>query len=253
VGLIIVAFARLYTQSYAIHGASDAMNAGMMHSMVRDTTWGTAWFVQLIAALIGALAFAVASRARTRTGTVTAASTIATVCVLVLAFTPAFSGQAAASPQFTGLAIASDGLHVLGAGGWLGTLLVILAVGLPLVLSAEDPDRGGMVADLINGFSPAALTFASVVVLTGIIAAWLHLGRFSALWSSSYGRALLIKLAVLVPLIGTGAYNWRRVRPVLGDSVAASRLRRSATVELIIGTLVILITAVLVALPTPVD
>ena len=58
-------------------------------------------------------------------------------------------------------------------------------------------------------------------------------------------RALLAGVAAL------GFYNWRRVLPTLGDDAATHRLRRSARVELGLGLVVLLVTAVLVALPTP--
>ncbi|HSH46764.1 MAG TPA: CopD family protein, partial [Longimicrobiales bacterium] len=109
------------------------------------------------------------------------------------------------------------------------------------------------VAALVNAFSPIALVFAGLVVLTGALSAWLHLGTPSALWTSGYGRVLLAKLGAVGLVAAAGAYNWRRARPRLGDVPAARRLTRSATLELAIGALVLVITAVLVATPPPGD
>ena len=72
-----------------------------------------------------------------------------------------------------------------------------------------------------------------------------------ATWESAYGRTLLLKLALLSAVFGTGAYNWLRVRPALGSEVAAGRLRRSAALELAVGVVVLAVTAVLVATATP--
>jgi len=99
----------------------------------------------------------------------------------------------------------------------------------------------------------AAVLFAGIAALTGLFAAWLHIGFSSALWTSDYGRTLLIKLAILSIVLATGAYNWRRVRPSLGDDTGARRMQRSATAELAVGVLVVIVTAVLVATPPPVD
>lgn len=74
-----------------------------------------------------------------------------------------------------------------------------------------------------------------------------------ALWQSRYGRTLLLKLAVLAGVAATGFYNWRRVRPALGDELGTARLRRSSAIELPIGLAVLLVTAVLVATPPPGD
>lgn len=171
--------------------------------------------------------------------------------VLILAFTPAFSGHAAATTRFAPLPVLADGLHVLGAGGWLGSLLVLVAAGLPAALALAADRRGPAVAALVGAFSPTALGFAALVTLTGVFAGWLHLGSVPALWQSAYGRTLLVKLAVLGGVFGTGAYNWLRVLPALGTDEAAGRLRRSATAELLVGLVVLAATAVLVATGTP--
>jgi putative copper export protein len=62
---------------------------------------------------------------------------------------------------------------------------------------------------------------------------------------------LLVKLGLLVGVMLAGAYNWRVVQRRLGPDDAAAQLRRSATVEVVLAVLVLLVTAVLVATPTP--
>lgn len=176
---------------------------------------------------------------------------IAGLGAVLLAFTPAMSGHAASTPRFAPLPVVTDAVHVLGAGGWLGSLLAVLLVGIPVALKLAPGDRGPAVAALVNAFSPTALLFAGAVVATGVFAAWLHLGAVPALWESVYGRTLLLKLGVLSIVFGTGAYNWLKVKPALGDEVAAGRLRRSATLELAVGAVVLAVTAVLVATATP--
>ncbi|MDB4883733.1 MAG: copper resistance domain protein, partial [Gemmatimonadetes bacterium] len=125
--------------------------------------------------------------------------------------------------------------------------------GIVEALRLEEPARGPAVADLLNAFSPTALVFAAITVLTGVISAWLHLGTIPKLWQSEYGQRLLLKLAVLAILAGTGAYNWLRVRPSLGSEVGAARMRRTASIELAVGVLVLMVTAILVATPTATD
>jgi putative copper export protein/methionine-rich copper-binding protein CopC len=170
---------------------------------------------------------------------------------LALAFAPALSGHAAAAPRLGFLAIVADAGHVLAAGGWIGGLLVLVAAGVPAAMRLEREERGPAVAALVNAFSPTALAFAGALTLTGLFAAWLHMGSIPALWESGYGRTLLLKLAVLSGVFATGAYNWLKVKPALGDELGAARLRRSARVEIAIGALVLLVTAVLVATSPP--
>lgn len=244
--LALVLLLRLYAQSYALHGAGEALDPGNIRSLLGGTNWATGWWLQGLGTALAVGGFLLARR-RSRFGWA-----LATAGASALAFAPAFSGHAAAVPALAPLTVLADGLHVLGAGGWLGSLLIVVMAGLPVALRQTE-GRGAAVAALINAFSPTALFFAGMVVATGILSAWLHLGAMDALWTSTYGRTLLLKVAVLSVLFGTGAYNWLKVRPALGDIAAAGRLRRSATIELVVGLLVLAVTAVLVATPPPTE
>ena len=244
--LVVVAGARLIAQSVALHGVGDLFDAQMVGAMLTHTLWGRAWVLQVGAALAAVAGFALLARQR-------AAWVLIDVAALVSVVAIALSGHAAAVPGRAALAVTTDSLHILSAGGWLGTLAVLVLVGLRVSLRAGRDERGPAVAALVNAFSPVALTCAALVAGTGAISAWLHLGAISALWSSSYGRTLLWKLGILTLVVATGAYNWLRVRPSLGDEVGARRVMRSSTAELVIGVVVLVVTAVLVATPPAVD
>ena len=158
-------------------------------------------------------------------------------------------------PVYTarGLSGRVNAVHILAASTWLGTLLVLTLIGVRGVIRAGPPgvSRAELVCDLVNSFSPLALTAAAIVALTGVTTAWLHLKRLSSLWTTSYGAALIVKLLFVVGVVAMGAWNWKRVRPVLGESGSEERIRRSATMELFFGGLVLIATAVLVSLPSP--
>lgn len=243
--LTLALLLRLYAQSYALHGGGQALNPELLGTLLSRTTWGWGWILQLVGTLI-ALVGLLGARGGSQVGWVVTA-----VGAVALSFTPGLSGHAASADVVSGLAIVADAFHVLGAGGWLGSLLLVTLVGIPVALKAAEAERGRVVAALINAFSPTALVFAGVVVATGVFAAWIQLGSVPALWQTAYGRTLLLKLAVLSVVFGTGAYNWLKVKPALGNEVAAGRLRRSATLELAVGAVVLAITAVLVATATP--
>jgi len=110
---------------------------------------------------------------------------------------------------------------------------------------------GPLVAGLVRAFHPVALTCASVVIVTGLVASWLRLPTVASLWESSYGRVLLVKLAFVAIVVVMGAFNWRRMMPSLGDDQSARRITRTAGAELTFAVLVLAATAVLVSTPTP--
>jgi copper transport protein len=113
--------------------------------------------------------------------------------------------------------------------------------------------RGPAVAALVRAFSPIALMFPGLLILTGIFATVVHSSSLQALLSSRYGTLLIIKVGIFLLVFGTGAYNFLRVKPALGDDTGTVRLRRSAGVELAFGAAILLVTSVLVATARPYD
>ena len=144
-------------------------------------------------------------------------------------------------------------VHLLAGSLWIGTLFVLMTIALPTVLAGPQrgEDKALTVADLVNAFSPLALTAVAVLVASGVLTAVRHLKYVAALWTTSYGEALIVKLCVVAVVLGIGAWNWRRVRPSLGTPSASETFKRSARVELAFAGLVLLITSVLVSLPSP--
>jgi putative copper export protein len=143
--------------------------------------------------------------------------------------------------------------HIFAASTWLGTLFVLMLIGIRGVTrsSATGIQRAELVADLVNSFSPLALVASAIVAVTGVTTAWLHLKRISSLWTTSYGMALDVKLIFVLIVVVLGAWNWRRVRPSLGVEGSEETIHRSARMELTFAALVLIVTSVLVSLPSP--
>lgn len=243
----VVAIARLLLQSRAMHGASEMWDAGLIAPMLTDTNWGRAWLLQMGAALVAIASFAAIRRSRQAAWYLAGAATVALAIGLALA------SHAASVPRLIVPSIVANSVHTVAAAGWLGNLFLVFLVGLPLAWRLDRDDRWTVVRDVVNAFSPAALGFGAVAGATGVFMAWTHVGSLSALIGTDYGRVLLLKVGLLSLTALTGAYNWLRVRPTLGDQTGALRLRRTAGVEIGIAVLVVAVTAVLVALPMPMD
>ena len=187
-------------------------------------------FVQLLLTVL-ALAGLLFALARIRAGW-----WIAAFGVVVAPLMPLFFGK------WTGVI---NPIHRLAGGFWIGTLFVMVIAGFSLL---QRPDG---IADMVAAFSPLALWSFFILAVFGTITAWRHLKRLNALWTTPYGYTLLVKLFFVLGVVGLGAWNWRRQRPLLGTDAAAGSLKRSATAELLVAGLVLIITAVLVSLPTP--
>jgi putative copper export protein len=236
--LILSALARLFLESEMM-SAMPGMEAMSMSDMAMHTRWGFSLRLQLGAAFVALVSFALAAR-RFR-----GAWVVATISAIVIAVTPALAGHAAASPRFTSLMIGTDFLHVLGGASWLGSLLAVMVVGVPVSLTLNNAERWPAVASLVNSFSPIALTSAAVVVASGVIASWVHLDSLPALWQTAYGQVLLVKLFLVAITLTIGAYNFRQVQPRLVAEAGSHHLRRSAAIELSFGFLILVVTGFL--------
>jgi putative copper export protein/methionine-rich copper-binding protein CopC len=241
--LVVAALARLWAQSASLFGLAVALDPPRLAHALGLQPWGAGWWLQIGAAILALVGCGLAARS------VRGGWALAAPAALVAAVTPALSGHAVAVPERTWLAVPVDAMHVVAAGGWIGSLLALVVVGLPVALALDPERRRGAAAALVHGFSPAALVFTGILVITGAISAWLHVGEFTALWTTPYGRALLLKVGIFLAVALVGAYNFLRVRPALGEGRADPRLRRSGAVELALAVGVLVVTAVLVALP----
>ena len=236
--VIVAAFARIYLESKMMNDM-PGMQTMSMTDMTMHTRWGFALRLEIIAAFLALVAFAIAIRR------VRGAWLIASLSALLLAVTPALAGHAAATPQLTPLVVANDALHVLGASSWLGNLACVMLIGVPIILRSGGEERWQRVAALVNIFSPVALGSATVVVLSGVIASWVHLERISDLWTTTYGSMLFRKLVFVFVTVLVGAYNFRRVQPQLLKEEGTVKLRRVTTVELGLGVIILIFTGFL--------
>ena len=235
---IIAAFSRILFEVRMVR-SMPGMEATTMQSVLMTTAWGAAMRLQIIAALLALIAFTIAIKR------IRGAWLIASLAGLVVAPTLALTGHAAAGTRLTALLISTDCLHVIGASSWLGNLACVMFIGVPILVRDGGEDRWQSVAALVNTFSPVALASATIVVLSGVIASWIHLEHLSSLWLTAYGKVLLLKLALVMVTILIGAYNFRRVQPVLVREEGTAKLRRSAAAELSTAALIILVTGFL--------
>ena len=221
-------------------------------SGVLGTQFGKAWLLrQIILILLAGIVATLIRRQRTTpilldTGFALAAALVGTM---------ALSGHAAAGEGMTLiLQLHADALHLLGAGMWLGALL-------PLALLLDDCRRAGtdwagtVAQEATRRFSWLGIATVSTLVLTGLYNAWQLVGDIPPLVGTDYGRLLIVKLALLLPLLALAATNLLSIRPRMLAMASAQnspsfhdlvgRLRRNALFEAGIGVTILLIVAIL--------
>jgi copper transport protein len=175
-----------------------------------------------------------------------------------IALAPALGGHAGVTSPVA-LLVGLDVGHVLAMSVWIGGLVVLLFV-LPVATRAlEAADRTRLLAAALVRFSPIALGCVVALLVTGTVQAFEHIGAWGDLLHTGYGRAVLVKVGLIVALIGTGAVNRRRVVPGLKRLAAASAtpgefghlLRRTLRAEVALVIVVLGVTSALVSYPPP--
>jgi putative copper export protein len=243
--LVLANLARLWFQGRSALDPGEAMSLAAIEPWFEGPgSWGLMWTTQLGAAVV-ALVGQIVARRRLAAGW-----SLAMLGAAAAALAMPLTGHAVESRLGAPAGVVLQGLHLLAGGVWLGTLFVLLTATFAATRGRPD-ERERAAAAVVHAYSPLALTGAGIAIALGLVLAWIMLGSLPLLWTTSYGIALLCKLALLSGVAGLGAWNWRRVRPALGSAPGARRLRFSATAELVIGALLLGVTAVLVALPSP--
>jgi copper transport protein len=201
--------------------------------LVASTHWGALGIVEIVL-LIG-LGFAAASlRARPARATRSPVLVSLGAAAVVVAALDALRSHAAATRAGT-VPVAAAALHLLSASVWLGGVAA-LAVGLAC---ARAEGAAPIAAACRGRFAALAVGSAVLVSITGLYQAGVEVTSLDGLLVSFYGRALLVKTALVVVVAGFGALNFvlLRRRGRLSRRLAVAELTAGALVLLAAGTL----------------
>src|SRR5262245_24545594 len=169
--------------------------------------------------------------------------------LLSIAFLVSLARISHAAARVHPLGLFGDVVHLCAAGAWIGGL-----VPLTLFLACASFSLGQtVVVSVLLRFSMLSLCCVSVLIVTGISNGWLLVGSLHALFTTPYGRLLLLKLTLVGILIGFGARNRFLVKARLRKGSAnpglLSQLRRNVLREVCMGVAVLLIVACLGVTP----
>ena len=167
---------------------------------------------------------------------------------------PGLAGHAAQTAP-RGLSLLLDWCHLISGSIWLGGLVGLLVVWATL-------PAGRRVAGLgvcVPRFSNVALASVLVLLATGVGATIIHIPILAALWQTSYGIAILVKIGLLSAAMLLGAVNLLRSKPRLVAATAqpglgepaARLLRRTVSGEVILASSAVLAAAILSSLAPP--
>jgi copper transport protein len=203
--------------------------SGILHAAPPGTRFALVVKIALTVSLAGGAAAALAP-------TIPQLRLVAYAAALALLAAPTLSGHALDRDQPRVLSAIVDLAHLGAAAVWLGGLIAIVYA-LPRATEDDAIRRAA-----VRRFSSVALVAVTLLGASGIARALTELSAVSQLWSTSYGRALLAKTAVFLPLLGVGWLNRAVLMRVF------TRLRRSARIEVIAIVGIVVAVAILTEL-----
>jgi copper transport protein len=213
-------------------GWGDVFDAGLM-SDVMSTRLGVALLARVMLVFVLVMLFSPVVMRRRSSLWLNAVS-LATIGLVV---TFSASGHASARP-WAAIIVALDAVHLLAIGAWIGALMAMFVVGREAFGYAEEDGTAGHLVRLSRIFTWAMPT----VVVTGAVQAWMLIDDRSGVLETTYGRAFLAKvgLVVFAVAIGTGV----RRRLAHGN---VGVLRRALLFEVFVAVVVLGLAAVMVS------
>jgi putative copper resistance protein D len=221
---------------------SEALVPATLLSVVNDTSFGSIWVWRMALGLflmlwcIGRIIGQPKGRA----------DVIALAGAAVLLATIAGTGHTQTYEGTSRLVhMASDGVHLLAAGTWIGGLVALALLVTPSLRSS--PLEAHRILEQFSGVGIAAV---GALVVTGLVNSWFLIGNIGGLLGTPYGQLLCIKLGAFLGMVGLAGVNRYRLVPALtgeplGRPTALARLRHHIYTEQALGVAVLLIVAVI--------
>jgi copper transport protein len=231
---------------------------------VAGTEFGRAWLARAVILCVAALPLRLVLGRR---GALPPALLVTWGVVLMGLVVTVVAAGHALTGRWVLVGATADLLHVAAMAFWVGGLVVLV-----LVISGAD---AATLRDVVPRFSRLAFAAVTIIVASGVVQSWRQLGSLHALTSSTYGRLLLVKVALVGVMLALAGLSRRlvmsRLRVVppgrtdsavpvaVGAAVAVAepgdlrrRLRKTVLGEVATALVVLAVTAGLVnAAPPP--
>jgi putative copper resistance protein D len=211
--VIVSALAWFGLVAASISGAATPLDIDVdtLQTVLLQTQFGHLWACRLGCCLVLGILLLIGSHE-----VVTAVFSFA-----ILASLAAAGHSGAIAGNLGPLPMIADIGHLIAAALWpggLGPLLIVLLQ----QYRAVDQSSERFAADVVRRFSAVSLVVVGLLVATGLLNTYFIVGSPGALFTTDYGRLLLIKIALFILMLGLGAWNLLVLKP---------RLSRAATSE----------------------
>ncbi len=178
-----------------------------------------------------------------------------------LLFLTTLTSHSAAITQPPVIPFLVDFIHLIATSIWVGGLTLMAFVVPSVARTLGDEDQSWLWLRTVVNFSTTAAVAVGVLIITGSYLSFLHIGSWTALIGTAYGRILLLKLMFAGVAMLIGGYNLIVIKPRLDRAIEQpelgpriqKRFRRTVLIEATAGLLVLAAAGALTALPRSKD
>jgi copper transport protein len=125
------------------------------------------------------------------------------------------SPATAVSTNLVLFAVPVDWLHLLAAALWIGGLMIIATTYLPVITRIPLADRTRSLLTTLRYYTPWMLAGIAIMAVTGPLSTTFHLVTWVQLFTTAYGRALVVKIVLVCALLLISAVELFLLRPRL--------------------------------------
>jgi putative copper resistance protein D len=191
----------LLLQASAMSGLSfsEAMTGDIVGAVVTETQFGLVSEIRLVLAIIVAVGLA--------SDSLSSARWLALASAIGLVASIAWTGHAGSTVGELGIFhLSADALHLAAAASWIGGLVSLAVL---LAMTPREPGDGWhlLVHDAAQRFSTLGIVSVSALLITGIVNAGILVGSLHALLVTTYGRLLMLKVALFTVMLVFAAIN----------------------------------------------
>ncbi len=196
---------------------SQAFNPVLLSGLITAGHFGTYWIMRqiviLVAILLAAYMWLVRQRSALLQNLLSWANLLLALALLI-AIT--LSGHAAAvSSDVLVYSVLVDWLHLLAAALWIGGMMYIATIYLPVLKDCVPVERVRSLLTTLSHYSPLAIVAVIIMSISGPFNATVHMTSWDQLLNTVYGRVLIVKVLLVGALLLTSALHVGILRPRL--------------------------------------
>ena len=206
--LLLIFFADigvLLGQALSLTGGQlvQAFSPAILLGLVSNGHFGTYWIMRQVVVVLALLVTAYALFAQQRKkapGELFSWINLLLGLALLIALT--LSGHATAVSGTTGVfAVLSAWLHLLAASLWIGGIMYVVIIYLPILMPMPLQERIGSLIAVLPRYSPLVIAGIIIMAITGPFDATTRMTSAEQLLATTYGRVLIVKVLLVGGLL----------------------------------------------------